>query len=312
MLWVLGGAAMVLYAYQQDIPRRVWMAALPALLLEGAFYLAPGFQAVRERLARLKGWLAPLVVASAIAPYLIYSFGSGTFRIEAFGALLVLAATAVLWFRWAPREPWFDLLFLALMAGVFLMKVFGWIYWNPAGKPALDILGRMMWIRVGIVAVLIVRKGEPIDFGFLPRGCDWWVGVRYFVYSALATLPIALWTGFVHRRPVSADWRTAAAMIGTFLGFLLVVGLAEEFFFRGLLQPQLARLTGSFPAGLILASLVFGSVHLPYRAFPNWKFALLAAIAGVFYGLSYHKARSIRASTVTHALLVTTWRTWFV
>jgi membrane protease YdiL (CAAX protease family) len=61
----------------------------------------------------------------------------------------------------------------------------------------------------------------------------------------------------------------------------------------------------------IAASIAFGAVHLWFRAFPNWRFALLAAVAGVFYGLAFRRARSIRASMVTHALVVTTWRVFF-
>ena len=64
-------------------------------------------------------------------------------------------------------------------------------------------------------------------------------------------------------------------------------------------------------AGLLLTSLLFGSVHLWYRPFPNWRIAVLAAVAGVFYGLAYRQARSIRASMVTHALTVTAWRLFF-
>ncbi|MDP9115318.1 MAG: hypothetical protein M3O20_16765 [Acidobacteriota bacterium] len=37
----------------------------------------------------------------------------------------------------------------------------------------------------------------------------------------------------------------------------------------------------------------------------------MAAVAGVFYGLAYRQARSIRASMVTHALTVTAWRLFF-
>ncbi len=59
---------------------------------------------------------------------------------------------------------------------------------------------------------------------------------------------------------------------------------------------------------MLFASLIFGAVHLPFRAFPNWRFALLAAAAGVAYGLAFRAARSIRAAMVAHALVVTTWR----
>jgi uncharacterized protein len=65
-------------------------------------------------------------------------------------------------------------------------------------------------------------------------------------------------------------------------------------------------------AGLILSSVAFGLVHLPFRDFPNWKFALVAAIAGLFYGRAYSQAGGIRAAMITHALVNTTTRIFFV
>jgi membrane protease YdiL (CAAX protease family) len=63
--------------------------------------------------------------------------------------------------------------------------------------------------------------------------------------------------------------------------------------------------------GMVVSSLCFGAVHLPYRNFPNWRFALLATVAGVFYGLAFEKARSLRAAMIAHALVVTVWTVAF-
>ncbi len=63
--------------------------------------------------------------------------------------------------------------------------------------------------------------------------------------------------------------------------------------------------------GLVAASLLFGAAHLWFRAFPNSRFAALAALSGLFYGLAFRQARSIRAAMVAHALTVTTWRKFF-
>ena len=81
----------------------------------------------------------------------------------------------------------------------------------------------------------------------------------------------------------------------------------EGFFFRGLLQQWMAQWTGSATLALASASILFGLVHLGFRGFPNWKCALAAAVAGWFYGRAYNEAKSIRASMVTHALVVTMW-----
>ena len=60
-----------------------------------------------------------------------------------------------------------------------------------------------------------------------------------------------------------------------------------------------------------MTSLLFGAAHLWFRDFPNWRMAAVAAVAGVFYGLAFRQAKSIRASMVTHALTVTAWRVFF-
>ena len=48
-----------------------------------------------------------------------------------------------------------------------------------------------------------------------------------------------------------------------------------------------------------------------YGKFPNWRFAALAVVAGLFYGSAFRMGRGIRASMVTHALTVTTWKVFF-
>jgi uncharacterized protein len=310
-LWAVGTAGVSYYAYQQHIPVQVWIPALLALLIESSLYLSTGVAVIRTRLGRLGGKLPFLLVATAVVPYLVFSLGVGNFRLQSLGTVVVLAAVAAFWYRLMPRGPVTDLLFLVLMGGVFLTRVFGEIYINPAGKPALDIIGRMMWMRIGMVGILVMRKAEAVDFGFVPRAKDWGIGALFYLCAIPVIMPLALWIGFVQWRMPHLGPRLALTALGTFLGFLLVVGLAEELFFRGLLQPQLEKLTGRFALALVLTSVVFGSVHLPYRTFPNWKFALLATVAGVFYGLAYAKAKSVRASTVTHALMVTTWRVFF-
>jgi membrane protease YdiL (CAAX protease family) len=107
--------------------------------------------------------------------------------------------------------------------------------------------------------------------------------------------------------PKLSTWVIPFAAVGTFVGVYLFLALLEEFMFRGVLQQVLIQGLGSKWTGLILASLCFGSVHLPFREFPNWRFALLSTVAGVFYGLAYEKANSLRAAMITHSLVVTLW-----
>jgi len=90
-----------------------------------------------------------------------------------------------------------------------------------------------------------------------------------------------------------------------------VVALSEEFFFRGLLQRWIEEWSGWPVVAIGVASALFGLVHLGYRQFPNWQMAVLAGVMGVFYGLAYRTGGGVRAAMVAHALVVTTWKTFF-
>jgi membrane protease YdiL (CAAX protease family) len=112
----------------------------------------------------------------------------------------------------------------------------------------------------------------------------------------------------MHVAPVLPLWKIA----GTFLAFLWVVSLSEEFFFNAVLRDWMEELTGHPGSALVLTSVVFGLVHLPFRGFPNWRWAMVAMVLGYFSGLARNRAGSIRASVVMHALVVTVWRAFFV
>jgi membrane protease YdiL (CAAX protease family) len=72
-----------------------------------------------------------------------------------------------------------------------------------------------------------------------------------------------------------------------------VSGVAEEAFFRGLLQPFL---------GLMAASLVFGAAHfVPRRDLAPW--ALFAAAAGFVLGALFELTGNLVAPVVAHATI---------
>ena len=227
--------------------------------------------------------------------------------------LAALAAGASFWYAVVKRGPAADFLFLAFMAAVFASRSFDWIYPRLTPRVSLDILGRLMWIRLGLLEVLSIRRLENVRFGFVPSAREWKVGVQLYLFFLPIGALVAFGLGFVHFQLLALPWwKYVTVAVGTFLGFLWVVALAEEFFFRGFLQQLLARGLRSQIAGLLIASLLFGLVHLWFRAFPNWRFAVLASITGVFYGLAFMRTGSVRASMVTHALVVSTWRLFFV
>jgi CAAX protease family protein len=314
VLWTAACIAAYFYSQEQNIPRAVAVAVVPAFLLELGFYLVPGFAAVRKAFEKLgsKPPRALFLTASGVIPYLIGSLLTGTFHFSSLATLLAAVCVASFWYVWIRPSTASDLLFLALMAVVYISKLFDQVYGQPAPHVPLAILGKLMWIRVGLLAVLSLRGMEDVGFGFVPSLGEWRVGIQHYLYLLPVGVALSYVVGFAHFHPRPLEWwKFLLLLIATFLAFLWVVALAEEFFFRGFLQRLLARQLHSDAWGLILASALFGVAHLPFGKFPNWRFAIVGGVSGIFYGLAFWKARSVRASMVTHALTVTTWRMFF-
>jgi len=315
VIWTAACIAAYIYSQQQGIPSGIALAVTPAFLVEFVFYLAPGFEEVRAAFDRLgrKSLRAALLAISAVIPYAIEAPFTGTFTWNFFFALLAVSLVASFWYVGMDASWLYDLAFLGFMAAVYLSRSFERGYGHPASHVALGILGQLMWIRLGLMAVLSVRGMGEIRFGFVPAAREWRVGVQFYVLFLPVAAALAYLLNFVHYRPQPLEWwKFALLLIGTFFAFLWVVALAEEFFFRAFLQVLLAKRMRSDWAGLAVASVIFGLAHLWFRSFPNWRFAIAGGAAGVFYGLAFWKAGSIRASMVTHALVVTTWRMFFV
>jgi membrane protease YdiL (CAAX protease family) len=97
----------------------------------------------------------------------------------------------------------------------------------------------------------------------------------------------------------------------TALGILFFTAWPEELLFRGLLQNMLSRASNSDLAGWWTASILFGFSHITNLGFPNWRYVLLASIAGFFYGWTWRKTGSIFASTLVHAAVDITWHFLF-
>jgi membrane protease YdiL (CAAX protease family) len=302
--WVALSAAGLLYARSKGIPLWAAIPILAAFLIEYPFYLLPGFPAAVRSIER---WLRWFLILSFVAPYVIYAANTGQFRWWAFVQLSALAAALSLWYVILPPAALVDFAFLALVAAVVLRKYLTPIYTSPIARLHLEVLGHLALIRLCAMVMLFERRVSGIGFGFLPSRVEWQIGIRHFLYFLIAGIPLAWATRLVHFGPVMPLWRIAA----TFLGSLWVVALSEEFFFRGLLQQWLTQWIGSPAMALACASIAFGAVHLGFRGFPNWKLALAAAVAGCFYGRAYSAAKSIRASMVTHALVVTLWLALF-
>ena len=299
------------YAGDRGIPREIAAALLPAFMIETALYLGACLSATRERLDEFRPATVALgLTLTAPLSYLAYALPAGAAAPLNVIAILALAASASFWYLMAGRSGAADGGFLVLIAAPVLADAFEFLYPDIVPRLPMRTLGAIMWYRTALLAILVIRRLDGVGFGLMPKKQEWLIGVRNFLWFIPIGLGAALAIGFVQMREVRLEPRTFLLMAATFLGVLWVLAVAEEFFFRGLIQQLLSRLLGSNTAGLVFASVLFGLAHLGYREFPNWRFALVATLAGVFYGRAYLQAQSIRAAMVTHALVVTVWKTF--
>lgn len=313
LLWFGSIIAAYFYCEQNHIPLNLAAAALPAFLLEATFYFVLGVEGWRTRLEKLPpAGVAAVLTLAAVAPYTAAALGFGFFRWQSLGIIALLAGVVSFWYVLLPHTPATDLLFVLLMAAVYLGNFERTEYLSPYPKLQLEVLGKVMWIRTGAFAMLSVRRMKGVGFGFWPRRGEWVIGLAYFGLF----VPVAALAGWMVKfgsphAPHFGWAKLITLAVGTFFGVLWVLALGEEFFFRGLLQQWIGAWLKSEWIGLALASILFGLAHLWLHAFPNWQMVAMAAVAGVFYGLAFRQARSIRASMVTHALTVTAWKMFF-
>ena len=304
-------AGSLIYAQQQHIPGRVVAAVAPAVFLELAFYFSSGFAAVRDRLSVLRpGLFSGLLLVSALLPATLYPALLGTLEAKDTLVLLALAGVVVGWYHVLPRTVYADFGLIAFLIAVTLLKgrFFRDLY-PDAGGLRMDFLGQLMWIRLSVFVMLLIRRAEGVGYGFWPTRQEWRIGARQFITA----LPFVAATGFAlgNMRLATPNNIPAAALplyaVAVFIVIFLVVALSEEFLLRGLILRRLIGLTHSLRAAALLTAVISGLVHLPFRGPWNWKFAILSAVAHWFFGQAFLEAKSIRASMVTHALLVTVW-----
>ena len=301
LLCVIG----LVYARWKGIPNWAALPSLAAFLVVYPFYLVPAFPSIREELAGAP--LPGFLIASAVLPYLVCCTGAIQFQFISFIKLIALALALGLWYRVLPAIPIVDVGFLLLVVAVKLGRYGVSIYSAPFKGVEIGILGDLALFNIAVLVLMLERRIRETGFGFLPTPNDWRIGLRNYLYflPAGAVLAYLLHAG---RLVAPTD---PLKLAGYFVGFLFGLTLAEEFVFRGVLQQWIEDWTWNRQAALLLTSILFGAVHLWFRHFPNWQWVIIAGTLGWFCGRARNQAGSIRASMVTHTLVITTWRAFF-
>ena len=200
------------------------------------------------------------------------------------------------------KKKWLTLLLaaLSLLLGAHLLPGFQNLKVLDAMAVSADGLPFTMYLNLDKTLVALGLLGWCIPR--LSRRQEWRQLLQFLLSHSLILLPpifiLALASGKVHWDP-----KLPSSTLLWMLTNLLFVCTAEEAFFRGFLQQQLALLWKNRPLQqelpLALASLVYGLSH--FAGGP--LYVAFVTLAGLGYGWVYQKTGCIEASILLHFAL---------
>jgi len=280
-----------------------------------------------ERISRLvRQWPRALRIALPALfalPYLCISWSHRTF-FWPWAALYSAIPVAIAWLldEAATADPeqrgnWRDAIILLVLGLAVDLR------WLEALWPrGLAGLGKLLLVDAGLYGFVLMRQltGSGFDFHF--RWRDWKSGLRELAFFAPVVIVLGLALGFLHPHTNAPR----PSMILTWVYIFVFIAVPEELFFRAWVQNLLEkRLSFWLNSGgesraprrsrilaLVVTSVLFGLSHFNKRSTAfNWRYVILAAIAGIFYGRAWREDRRVPASAITHTTVDAIWSWWF-
>ncbi len=208
--------------------------------------------------------------------------------------------------RGTPPPAWLDFVVIALLWFPLEFSVGHQLIPKPA-QSTLHLAAYGVSILLGLSIFLLFRRLTGMKYN-LPRSGRDFVNLLARLRGLRADSDPARTR---HRIPsaISLGPRNpSAARIGSqYLIILAATALPEEILFRGLIQNCIAQKFGTSTSTLLISAFIFGCAHLDNGPgpLPNWRYMILATIAGIAYGKVFEKSSSIFASAGLHALVDT-------
>ena len=169
-----------------------------------------------------------------------------------------------------------------------------------AAQGFLHSVGYGIAILLGLVLFLGFRSFPGMKYNLPRRASDFWLPLVGFLAVAPVLAAVGIAIGFIPwpHLPVKTAGQMAAAVGIIFAG----TALPEEFLFRSLIQNLIMLRFGESGRTLFLASFIFGCAHLDNgpQPLPNWRYMIVAAIAGWAYGRVFQRAASVMSSAGLH------------
>ena len=317
-LWAVLTLTGALYSAWQGNGGRAFAATLTAFAFFFLVMLLFAARGVEHRLAtRFGSGSGYLLGAAVFLVYLIYALGTNTLaftRIAAVAALVLIPMALAASAERKPPGAWQDFAtILAIWLAVKpLPNPWGWslshsLWPYPGGRLAY-VFTVLLCVNIALACFLLLRRVNGVGYS-IGWGRHWGFFIlASFIAFACIAIPLGQAIHFIQFEP---QWWELKSLPLVSLGILFFTAWPEELLFRGLLQNILSRALNNELAGWWTASILFGLSHITNMGFPNWRYVILASIAGFFYGWTWRKTGSIFASALVHAAVDTTWHFLF-
>lgn len=314
-LWAVLVVIFILFALVTPHNSVIATHSFVATVLTFAFFLVVmllfAARDFADRLAALagpaSGWLLGVILFFI---FLIYALGTGSAsltRLAAIAAFIFLPLLLLSTAQSAAAGCWQDLF---ILVAIWVTVKFGpshWLWPSPGGRLAYTFTV-LLAVSIAIAGFLLMRRAKNVGYN-IAWGPNWAVYILgSLALFACIAIPLGLKLHFLVYSPHISGWKSFLPLS---IAILFFTAWPEELLFRGLLQNFLSSATKSDTAGWIAASIFFGFSHITNLHFPNWRYVLLASIAGLFYGWTWRKTNSIFASALVHAGVDILWHVLF-
>jgi membrane protease YdiL (CAAX protease family) len=287
------------------------LAVIAAELVPAAAF-AFAAESIAQAIAKLAAPIRILLPAVLVLPYALIAISQHRFRWDwcamYFGLPVVIAWLLLRAAKVDPEQKgdWRDALVLLVLGLSVDLRWF-----DPAWPRGQEGLGKIILVDAGLYGFLAIRQLQGSGYNLRLRWSDWKTGLRELIFFAPFVLLLGLALGFLSPHK---NLPSVFAGLLRWIEIFIFVALPEELFFRTWIQNLLEHRMGRW-AALIAASIIFGLSHFNKRNLPgahfNWRYVLLASIAGIFYGRAWREHRRVAASTITHTFVDWLWSWWF-
>lgn len=282
------------------------MYLAPAILLGGIFApLLPGIQRGLQDALKQRPALLFLIPAALAGIFLADATYLGAFTFALTGLILAYTFLPVIC-AWIARESaaptWLDFAIIALLW--FPLEFSAGRQWIPKQVQApLHLAAYGMSIFLGLSIFLLFRRLPGMKYNLARSGRDLTNIILGFAACAPVLIVLGRAIGFLP--PFHMPAQSLLKIGSEFLIILAATALPEEILFRVLIQNSIMQKLGTNWWTLLLAAFIFGCAHLNNGPgpLPNWRYMILATIAGLAYGKVFEKSSSLFASAGLHALV---------